>query len=137
MKVTRLKLWTFRLEFDSGAYTVNRRGRDWCFGPEGGVTTHEAQSLLEVLALGMVLKPLVPQAIDQIVELLVEESLRGGPVPVYDIGRGDDGEPYLRCAKCQRLANSLVLTELGGVCDGCASEMEGNTHDDQERRDNT
>jgi hypothetical protein len=71
VKVTRLKLWAFRIELDSGVYTVNRRGRDWCFGPEGGTTTHEAESLMEVLALGMRLKPLVPQVIDQIVELLV------------------------------------------------------------------
>jgi hypothetical protein len=121
VKVTRLKLWSFRIELDSGVYTVNRRGRDWCFGPEGGTTTHEAETLLGVLGLGMRLKPLVPQVIDKIVELLVEESARGG----------------FRCARCQRVADSLVLTEIGGVCDGCASELEGNTHDDQERRDKT
>jgi hypothetical protein len=83
MKVTRLKLLTFRIEFDSGdisspdvpkAYTVNRRGDVWCFGPAGGVTTHEAESLMEVLHIGLFLKHWVPQVIDRIVGLLVTEG---------------------------------------------------------------
>ena len=84
MKVSRLKLWTFCIELDSvdisspdvpKVYTVNRRGDVWCFGQLGGATTHEAESLMEVLHIGLMLKHLVPQVIDKIVELLVEEGV--------------------------------------------------------------
>lgn len=86
MKITRLKLWTFRIELDSGAYIVNRRGRDWCFGPEDAPPTREAESLLEVLGLGLEPRSLVPQIIDQIVELLVEAGLCG------DCAAGEEDE---------------------------------------------
>jgi hypothetical protein len=76
MKVTRLKLWMFRIELiDGRVYTVNRRDDVWCFGPEGKVTTHQAPTLYETLAAGLLYKPHAPQAIDQIVELLVRDGL--------------------------------------------------------------
>ena len=75
MNVTRVKLWMFRIELDDGwVFTVNRRGDQWCFGPEGKATTCREKTLWDSMRRD-VLSPHKAQAIDMIVELLVREGI--------------------------------------------------------------
>jgi len=74
MRVTRIKLWLFRIELDDGrVFTVNRRGAVWCFGPEGKATTCQEKTLWDSMR-GEMLTPHRAEAIDKIIEELVNDG---------------------------------------------------------------
>lgn len=77
MKVTRVKLWMFRVELEDGrAFTVNRRGDVWAIGYEGCATASEGSTLHQALSMFV---PHPERAIDDIVELLVIDGLGKEP----------------------------------------------------------